>query len=565
VADEKINQLRQWMKRRKIDVYLVPHADRFQSEYLPASDERLAFLTGFTGSAGMAAITADKAVLFTDGRYTLQAAQQLDTKTYDVVEAPPASPMNWLLDHVQNGAKIGFDPWLFTVAQIAYWRRSVAVKNWDFVAIDENPVDLMWQDRPQEKLVVASDHPLEFSGASTAQKTEAIVQNMNKDAKAILFSEPALVCWLLNMRGGDVMHTPLVQSMALLDREGQIKLFTEPKKIPPELRQVWGNHVAVEALDDFTCALKKAPQPVQIDPSWCAFAVKDYCIDHEIQLIEASDPAIMLRAMKNQTEISGAFKAHEKDLTAFTEFMQWFSARDFVKETVTEMDVVAQLAQARTHAGAVDDSFSTIAGFAGNGAIVHYRVSEESNLRLQPGNLLLLDSGGQYREGTTDVTRVLPVGTPTAQMKTHYTAVLKGLINLSNARFPVGTTGGQLDALARAPVWALGLDYGHGTGHGVGSFLSVHEGPVRFRAENSVALKEGMILSIEPGIYLEGQYGIRLENLVVVVADKRPGDVKDMLAFDTLTRLPFDAQMIEWEKLSSAEIDWLKKFQTYQA
>jgi Xaa-Pro aminopeptidase len=565
MAGNTINALREWIKRNKLDAYLIPHADRFQSEYLPAGDERLAWATGFTGSAGMAAILDQKAALFTDGRYTLQAGNQVDTSVFDIVEAPPASPMEWLSANLASGATIGFDPMLFTVAQIALWTKAATPKNIELVAIEENPIDLLWNDKPVDPIIPAEVHDMKYAGQSTSDKIASILEQKSKAAHHILISDPSLVCWLLNMRGRDVAHTPLVQSVALLDETGQVTLFTDPKKITPALHASWGNHVSVENLSRLYDVILKINQPLQIDPSQCMMAIKLFCNDHQIQLIESTDPSLLLRACKNAIEIAGAEQAHQIDLGAFKEFREWFATRDFDKEVITELDIVQKLHETRLATGqCVDESFDTIAGFGPNGAIVHYRADEYSNLRLIPNNLLLLDSGGQYRCGTTDVTRVLPVGTPTAQMKDHYTAVLKGLIALSRTRFPVGTTGAQLDAIARAPIWAMGLDYAHGTGHGVGSYLSVHEGPqgISSRA-NSVGLKPGMILSIEPGIYLNGEYGIRLENLVVVINDPCEGDLKEMLAFKTLTKFPFESIMIQWDALDHSEIEFLKTFETF--
>lgn len=559
---KKIESLRTWMKAHKIDAYLVPHSDRYQSEYLPSSDERLAWLTGFTGSAGMSAILNDNAILFTDGRYTLQAAQQVDSDHYDIVESPPNNPMETLVQHLEENAEIGFDPLLFTVAQISIWRKAASKENWILVPINENPIDLLWQDKPVEPIIPAENHPIEFAGISTEDKINAILEKKVKNAEHILITDPSLVCWLLNMRGRDVAHTPLVQSMALLDKDGQVILFADAEKITPELRGIWGNHVGVEDISRLYDVLAKITAPLQIDPTQCPFAVKDFCEDKNITLIEAIDPATLLRAAKNDTEINGAIKAHEIDAIAFKDFFGWFNAIDFTKEKITELDIVQRLHEARETTGqCLDESFDTIAGFGPNGAIVHYRADENSNLQLQNGNLLLLDSGGQYRCGTTDVTRTLAIGTPTSEMKKHFTAVLKGLIALSTTRFPVGISGGQMDAIARAHVWAVGIDYAHGTGHGVGSFLSVHEGPQRFSNGNTVALQPGMILSIEPGIYLNGQYGIRLENLVVVVKDERPGDIKPMLALKTLTKIPFDETLIDFSMLSHSEQEFLKQFQ----
>lgn len=565
VADKKLGALRTWMKAQKLDAYLVPHADRFQSEYLAPDAERLAWLTGFTGSAGLAVVFKDTAALFTDGRYTLQAKKQVDTTAFQIVEAPPASPMTWIKDKLSANARIGFDPWLVTVSQMKTWKRIGAENNWEFVALDENPIDVSWNDKPVIPVQQAAVHPLEFSGEATAQKIAKILQGKAEAAHHILHSEPALVTWLLNMRGNDVTHTPLVQSVALLDGEGNVTLFTDPRKITDDLRREWGNHVVVEELNALYGVLKKINKPVQIDPESCSYAVRHFCDENTIPVVEKTDPGLMLRACKNDTEIKGAFLAHEKDAAAYAAFLQWFKSCDFAAEKITELDIVAKLHDCRVQAGIVDESFDTIAGFGPNGAIVHYRADEASNLQLTPNNLLLLDSGGQYRCGTTDVTRVLAVGTPTAEMKTHYTAVLRGLIALSLTRFPVGTTGAQLDAIARAPIWALGLDYAHGTGHGVGSYLSVHEGPQGISVRGTTALAAGMVLSIEPGIYLTGKYGIRLENLVVVTEDKRDGDEKAMLGFKALTQFPFEAELIDWDALQPHEIAWLKDFKTARA
>jgi Xaa-Pro aminopeptidase len=561
-APARIAQLRKWLDAQKIDAYLVPHSDRFQSEMLPALDERLAWLTGFTGSNGMAAVLKNKAVLFTDGRYTISAPLQMDMNVYEIFEAPPKNPSEWLVKELPAEGVIGFDPMLFTVAQISQWQKTAAKNKWELQAIEENPIDLFWKDRPVEAILAAEIHKSEFAGETTESKIAKILEKKSDEAHHLLISDPSLVCWLLNMRGKDVMHTPLVQSVVLLDKDGQVTLFTEPKKITPALHASWGNHVAVEDLSQLFDIILKINKPIQIDPTLADYAVKDFCIEHGIKVIEAADPSVALRANKNAVEIAGAIKAHEIDAQAVTEFRKWLKSRDFKKEKITELDVVQKLHEARVNTGqCVDDSFDTIAGFGPNGAIIHYRATKETNLQLHEGSLLLLDSGGQYHYGTTDVTRVFAIGTPTAKMKTHYTAVLKGLIALSSTRFPVGISGGHLDGLARAPIWEQGLDYAHGTGHGVGSYLSVHEWPRGAYNINTLApFSPGMILSIEPGIYLKDEYGIRLENLVVVVEDKRAGDVKDMLAFKTLTKIPFEDDLIDRSMLNAQEIEFLKQF-----
>lgn len=560
---QRVKQLRDWMTQRQLDAYVIPHSDRYQSEYLTPNEERLQWLSGFTGSNGMAIVTRDKAALLTDSRYTLQAPKQIDTKIFSVVEVPPAKPTAWLAQHVSSGAKIGLDPWLLTVNQAKTWQKAASDHNWTLDWLPDNPIDTLWIDKPLAQVNMASAHLLKHAGKSKDEKIESLLKKISEKAERILITDPGLVCWLLNIRGRDVAHNPFLHAQALVARDGHVTLFTETKKITDKLRNLLGNSVTIESLDQMFAVLRLNKNTLQLDPARCPKAVYDSCVQHDIPLIEVDDPASLLRACKNWVEIKGAQTAHEKDKVAFKRFLTWFAKRDFAGEDISELDVVAKLHECRARdEDFVDDSFASIAGYGPNGAIVHYKPEAATNLDLRPGNLLLLDSGGQYYAGTTDVTRVLAVGKPTLQMKKHYTAVLKGLIALSSTRFPKGTTGAQLDAIARRPIWAIGLDYGHGTGHGVGSFLSVHEGPQRISAAGHTPLEPGMILSIEPGIYLEGQYGIRLENLVVVIKDKLASDKKTMYAFQTLTKIPFDKTLIDWPALSEDERLFLADFST---
>jgi len=561
-ARVKIDQIRNWMTSKNIDAYLVPRSDRYQGEYVTPSQERLKWLTNFTGSHGVVAILQNKAALFVSGMYTLQSSMQIDTDLYQIVESPPASPMEWLGKNLKRKSVIGFDPMLFTASQIALWRKAAAKEEWVFQPIEENAIDQFWFNKPADPVNKAVAQKIEFAGETTESKVSRIVEEISEDAHHLLISEPSMVSWLLNMRGQDITHTPLVHSQALLDKENQITLFVDQQKITPDLRTAWGNHVAVEDLSNLLDVIAKINKPLQIDPLETPYAVKAFCDQKKISLIETSNPAIQMRAQKNKIEIDGAIKAHEIDAQAFADFTTWFKSQDFKKESISELDIVAKLHELRKATGqCVDDSFDTIAGYGPNGAIIHYNATEETNLQLKENSLLLLDSGGQYHYGTTDVTRVFALGAPTKEMKTHYTAVLKGLINLSMVRFPEGTKGGQLDSLARAPIWELGLNYAHGTGHGVGSYLSVHEWPrAAFHLQNLIPLLPGMILSIEPGIYIKGQYGIRLENLVVVIEDKRPGDVQKMLAFKTLTKIPFENDLIDFDLMNENEKAFLKQF-----
>lgn len=544
VAAEKLKQLRDWMQAEKLDAYLVPHSDRFQSEYLPPEDERLAWLTGFTGSNGQAAILLEKAVLFTDSRYTLQALAQVDTTLYDVVETPPAKMSDWLGEHLAEGAVVGVDPWLWTAAQIAQLKKTAEQKKWTVRGIDGNPIDRLWTDRKASAPEKAMIYPLSFAGEDTQAKIVRLVTQMSPKAERILLSEPGLVCWLLNVRGKDVAHVPVLQSLAVLDRDGAVTMLADKRKIGDDVRQSLGNRVAIEELSALEQVLAANKKPLQLDPAQAPLAVKDLLAKHEITVIEAIDPSIMLRACKNKTEIDGAIEAHRKDGVAFRKFLNWYAQRDFAHEVITELDMVDKLRDFRAEdPDFLDTSFDTIAGYGSNGAIVHYHADAVSNQRLLPGNLFLLDSGGQYLCGTTDITRTLAVGTPSPQMKKHAQAVYDGMKALSHVRFPVGTVGFQLEALARGFLWQQGIDFGHSVGHCIGAYLSVHEDP-RPWGRDLVELKPGMITSIEPGYYRAGEYGIRFENLVVVVEDFRPEDEKKMLAFKTLTDVPFDETLI---------------------
>lgn len=545
MAAQKLKALRIWMKKQKLDAYIIPHADRFQSEYLAPRDERLAWLTGFTGSNGIAIITAKKAYLFTDSRYTLQAATETDKKLYQIIIAPPARPNQFLCDLLKAKQRVGIDPMLFTVQQAAQWQQACSEAKAQLVGIVENPIDLLWTDRPTENIIAAEAHALKYAGESKESKLKRVIAQMHNEAQRILISDPTLVCWLLNIRGRDVAHVPVLLSTALVDRKGHTTLFTDPRKITPALKKTLGSKVTIVALDKMLTALTANKTALQLDPAQAPLAVQQALAAKNIIIYHDSDPCIIMRACKNPVEIKGAMLAHKKDAVAMKKFLAWFAKRDFAHEKLTEIDIAEKLYSFRAQdPDFIDTSFDTIAGFASNGAIVHYHATPATAKRLVNGNLLLLDSGGQYRCGTTDITRVLAVGKPTAEMKKHYQLVYSALQKLSVTRFPVGTTGAQLEAIARRELWAEGLDYGHGTGHGVGSFLSVHEGPAGFSPRSHTPLMPGMILSIEPGVYHTCKFGIRLENLVVVVEDKHKGDMKPMLAFKTLTDVPFDKNLL---------------------
>ncbi len=556
-----IKALRDWMDECGIDAYVQPHADRFQGEYQAPHDAALAWLTGFTGSAGLAVVTRQAAALFVDGRYTVQAPAQVDGNIFSVYETPHARPAQWLEKQIARGDSVALDPWLFTVASARQWDKTAADHGWHVNWVTQSPVDMLWENRPAPQKNKVFLHAQKYAGQSPADKVRMVIKKMAPDAARVLVTDPLLVCWLLNIRGRDVPHTPVLQSAALVGRDGHVTLFADTDKISATMQKKFARNVMVESLDRLAAVLGSSLVPVQLDPAQASKALFDACLRRQIPVVEAEDPCMALRAVKNAMEIAGAVRAHSMDARAFAAFRKWYAKQNFARTAVAELTIVDALHHFRAkNPDFVDESFDTIAGFAANGAIVHYRATDDTNKRLRPGNILLLDSGGQYPCGTTDVTRVLPVGKPTAVMKKHYTAVLKGLIALSSARFPVGTTGAQLDALARAPIWELGLDYSHGTGHGVGSFLSVHEGPQSVSPRGHAVLQPGMILSIEPGIYLNGQYGIRLENLVVVVDDTKKSDRKTMLAFKTLTKIPFEKSLIDMKALNAAEKRVLRSF-----
>ena len=421
MATQKLSALRAWMHKEKIDAFIVPHADRFQSEYLPPRDERLAWLTGFTGSNGLAIVTTKQAALFTDSRYTLQAGKQVNKKDYAIVDMAAQHPTQWLDARLKPRLRVAVDPWLFTVNQFAQWGKIIQANAAMLVTLQTNPIDTLWRDRPAASTAKATSHALKYAGITTKQKIKQLISDMDDDAERILVADPLLVCWLLNIRGGDVAHVPVLQSLALVTRGGKVTLFANPAQVPKTLG------LSVQPLDKLLAVLAGSKAPLQIDPNQCPFAVKHALAAKKVPMIEAADPCILLRACKNAVEIKGAVLAHKKDAIAYKKFLAWFAKRDFARENITEMDIAAKLRQFRAaDRDFMDDSFDTIAGFAGNGAIVHYRADAKSNKRLRPGNLLLLDSGAQYRCGTTDITRVLAVGKATPEMKKHYQAVSRG-------------------------------------------------------------------------------------------------------------------------------------------
>ena len=559
---ERLAALRAALARRGLDGFVVPLSDEHQGEYVARRSQRLAWLTGFTGSAGMAIVLAERAALFVDGRYTLQAAAQVDGGLYEhrhVTEAPADA---WLREHLGDGATLGYDPALHSAQGRDRLAAPCEAAGARLVACEDNPIDALWQEQPPPPLGPIAPHPVRFAGVDSGEKRQAIAARLaEKDADAAVLSAPDSIAWLLNVRGADVANSPLPHSFAIVHGEGGVDWFVDRRKLLPEVPAHLGNAVRVQAPDALAGALSslaEAGKAVLIDGAATPVWMVDRLAEGGARVIRGADPCALPKACKNEAELDGIRAAHRRDGAALTRFLAWLAATP--PGSVTELDAVDRLAAMR--AGGEHfrgPSFDTISGAGANGAIVHYRVTAETNRTLEPGTLYLVDSGGQYLDGTTDVTRTVAIGTPTPEHRDRFTRVLRGHIALATARFPCGTTGAQLDTLARQFLWQAGLDYDHGTGHGVGHYLNVHEGPQRIsRPGSGAALRPGMVVSNEPGYYKTGAYGIRIENLVAV----SEGDEAEngFLGFETLTLAPIDRTLIEPMMLTAGERAWLDAY-----
>jgi len=561
--EERLAALRKELARRGLGGFLVPRADEHQGEYVPPRAERLAWLTGFTGSAGMAVVLAEKAAIFVDGRYTLQVRDQVDTALFEPRHLIDEPPEGWIAANLPKGARLGFDPWLHTPEGLKALRQATATAGGELVETAGNPLDAVWPDQPAPPLAPVVPQDLRYSGRSAQDKRESLGKGLAGDGiSAAVITNPDSIAWLLNIRGADVPRTPFALGFAILHADGGVELFMDRRKFTLGLESHLGNQVSVSAPDRFASALEKlgaAKARVLVDPASAPAAV--FARLDGASIVEKEDPCLLPKSRKNAAELEGTRSAHRRDGVAATRFLHWIS-EVAPSGGIDELAAADKLAEFR-RAGDLfrDFSFDTISGAGANGAIVHYRSTERTNRPLTKGELYLVDSGAQYVDGTTDITRTVAVGTPPAEARERFTRVLKGHIALALARFPRGTTGSQLDALARYSLWQAGLDYDHGTGHGVGSFLAVHEGPQRIsKIPNRVALEPGMILSNEPGYYKAGAYGIRIENLVTVIEDPRPGDERPMLAFETLTLAPIDRNLVDKSLLAPAEIAWLNAY-----
>ncbi|WP_071469180.1 aminopeptidase P family protein [Roseinatronobacter thiooxidans] len=560
----RLAALRANLRAAGVDGYILPRADAHQGEYVAACDERLSWLTGFTGSAGFCIVLPDRAGLFVDGRYRVQARLQC-APDFTPVNWPETAPATWLRDACPNGAVIGFDPWLHTPTEIETLTKGLEGSNIGLRRMS-NQIDPLWTDRPAPPMAPARPYPEHLAGLSSIEKRANLGQTLTQNGqRAAVLTQPDSICWLLNIRGADLPRLPVLQGFAIVHEDGRVDLYTAPSKCAG---LEWDDGVHIRPTEAFAPALRSLSGPVRLDKGTVPLAVVDLLQEGNVEIAYMQDPCLMPKARKTGAELASARAAHLRDGAAMVEFLCWLDrqASALLKNPdhiVTEIDVARHLEQCRVATGLLEDlSFDTIAGSGPNGAIVHYRVTEDTNRRLLPGDLMLVDSGGQYLDGTTDITRTIAIG-PVGTLEVEcFTRVLQGMIAISRARFPRGVAGSHLDALARYPLWLAGHDYDHGTGHGVGAFLSVHEGPQRLSRISTVPLAEGMILSNEPGYYREGRFGIRIENLIAVRKGAAPegGDARDWLEFETLTLAPIDRRLIQVSMLSADERAWLDAY-----
>ena len=557
----RLAALRAVLQREGVQGFIIPRSDVHQGEYVAARDERLQWLTGFTGSAGFCIALMDRAGVFIDGRYRTQVKGQVDLRVFTPVPWPEVKPGDWIRAHLTAG-KVGFDPWLHSADEIA---RMESALDGSGVTMQPmaNLVDAIWPDQPAPPTGRAFAHPVEFAGETAACKRVRLAEMLRSSGQtSAVITLPDSLCWLLNLRGSDVPRNPILHGFAILHDDARVDLFAEAAKFDAATLTSLGDAVSLHPVADFATSLTRLVGPVRVDKATAPLAVSQALAAAGIALVWGDDPCRLPKARKNAAEIEGMRKAHLRDGAAMVEFLCWLDEAA-PQGGLTEIAVVQALEGFRRATNALHDiSFDTISGAGPNGAIMHYRVTEDSNRALGQNELFLVDSGALYLDGTTDITRTVAIGDPGDYARDCYTRVLQGTIAISRARWPRGLSGRDLDPLARAALWAAGQDFDHGTGHGVGAFLSVHEGPQRLSRINEVPFEEGMILSNEPGYYREGEFGIRLENLIVVqkAADLPGGDKRDQLGFETLTFVPFDRRLVLSDELSKADRDWLNAY-----
>lgn len=564
IGRENLPILRAELAKLSLDGFYVPHEDEFQNEYLPDANERLAWVSGFTGSFGSALILTDRAALFIDGRYTIQAADQTDHDLFERVAVPDPGPFGWLAQQSLSGQTIGYDPALMTPNDVDAFEAAARKAGASISAVEVNPIDSAWHDRPEQPVAAVTPHQIEFSGQPSNEKRAQIARELKTSgADAVVITSPASIAWLFNIRGGDVACSPLALARAIVRSDGSAALFLDPAKETSGLREHLGNEVSVEPMSALEPALQGlSGQTISLDPALASAWFFQKVKQAGATILRQQDPVMLPKSRKNATELAGTAEAHRRDGAAVTRFLHWLDT-EAQSGSMTEIDAALKLLDFRTVDPAMKDmSFETISGAGPNGALPHYRVSSASNRPLERGSLYLVDSGGQYPDGTTDITRTVAIGEPSADMRRHYTLVLKGHIAMDRVRFPEGTTGTHLDTLARHALWQAGLDYDHGTGHGVGVYLGVHEGPQRIaKAWNATPLMPGMIVSNEPGFYKEGAYGIRIENLQYVTPPEAiEGGDRPMLGFECLTFAPLARALIDADLLSSEERDWVDDY-----
>ena len=565
---DRLAALRQQLKEDRLDGFVVPLTDEHMSEYVGSYAQRLEWLTGFKGSAGSAVVLPEEAAIFTDGRYTIQVRQQVSPTEWSYQSVPETSVAKWLQENAPNGARIGYDPWLHTADWVRQATKSLAARGAELVPVKRNPIDAVWADRPEPskaRLTVQSD---ELAGKSSAEKRHEMADWLVKEgADAAVLAALDSIAWTFNVRGIDVTHTPVALAYAVVNADGTADLFTESEKVGDDVAKHLGNGVRVHERAEFEPYLQSLNgKLIAVDPERSVAAIPQALEQGGARILSRRDPAVLPKAVKNATEIAGHQAAQARDGAAVSRFLRWIET-EAPKGELDEIIASNKLEALRHEHGDLRDlSFDTISAYGPNGALPHYKGTAESNLPFKPGTLYLVDSGGQYQDGTTDITRTVPIGDPTVEMIDRFTRVLKGHIAIATARFPKGTRGSQLDSFARRPLWEAGLDYAHGTGHGVGAFLAVHEGPQRISPVGSSQsggdepLQAGMILSNEPGYYKAGEYGIRIENLVLVVDKNVDGADKEVLGFDTLTFVPIEPRLIDVAMLSNTELEWLNDY-----
>ncbi len=558
---DALSVLRNWLTAHDVDAFILPRGDRYLGEYVAPCDEMLAWLTGFTGSAGFAVMTEKSACLYTDGRYQTQGAQELKGTGFTLRHSARDKWDEDLAAEFPGGGKIAFDPWLHSIDWFRQNDSKLKVKHFHLHALAHDPINELWQDRPAPPTATAEIHPIQYAGETSASKCKRLGEKLlQENILAEVINDPTLAAWLFNLRGRDVPHIPIAQARGILYANGEAELFIAPEKISDALRGELEKHITIAAPGDLAESIAALHnKSVRLPGGQTPYALLQMAEHAKVTVDTGASVIAPARAIKNDVEIAGMRLAHQRDHNALTRLFSGLAGLS--AGGMTEAELTKTIAAARAgQADYVDESFPAIVGWQGNGAIVHYRPPESGSAEIVGDGILLVDSGGQYRCGTTDITRTFAVGTPTARQREIYTRVLKGHFAIARAQFPVGTTGAQLDALARQYLWEIGLDYDHGTGHGVGSFLSVHEGPQSIsNRPNTTALQPGMILSNEPGCYLPGEFGVRIENLILVA----PTDRANFLKFETLTRVPYDEALIDRVLLTAQELKQLNDYQVW--